>query len=330
MRDAGKHPVFLYFYHPYPLPYHAMAATLEEIVRYEQFDNLEFLATQIVEGFITGLHRSPYHGFSVEFAEHRVYNTGESTKHVDWKLYARTEKMFIKQYEEETNLRSHIVIDTSSSMLFPYKSDKISKLHFSIYCAAALIHMFRKQRDASGLCLFSDKIETLTGTKLTSTHIQLMYSYLRDLLKENAIPLNKPTATSEVLHQLADSIGKRSLVVIFTDMFSNGNTEELFSALQHLRYNKHEVILFHVKDKRMEEQFEFSNRPHIFVDMESGREIKFSPNEIRETYKQKIAEFYQELKLKCGQYQVDFVEADINEGFKNVLLPYLIKRSKLF
>lgn len=304
--------------------------SLEEIVQYEQFDNLEFIASQIVAGFITGLHRSPYHGFSVEFAEHRVYNTGESTKHVDWKLYARTEKLFIKQYEEETNLRSHIVIDTSSSMLFPYQSARISKLHFSVYCAAALIHMFRKQRDASGLCLFSDKIETLTDTKLSSTHIQMMYAYLQDLLKEGTVTLNKPTATAEVLHQLADAIHKRTLVVIFTDMFSNGNTEELLSALQHLRYNKHEVIIFHVKDKRMEEEFEFSNRPHIFIDMESGREIKFSPNEIRETYKQKIAQFYQELKLRCGQFQIDFVEADINEDFREVLLPYLIKRSKLF
>lgn len=307
-----------------------MAASLEEIVQYEQFDNLEFIASQIVAGFITGLHRSPYHGFSVEFAEHRVYNTGESTKHVDWKLYARTEKLFIKQYEEETNLRSYIVMDTSSSMLFPYKSDKISKLHFSIYCAAALIHMFRKQRDASGLCLFSDQIETLTDTKLTSTHIQLMYNRLRELLKENAIPLNKPTSTAEVLHRLADTIGKRALVVIFTDMFSNGDTEELFSALQHLRYNKHEVILFHVKDKQMEEQFEFSNRPHIFVDMESGREIKFTPNEIRETYKQKVAEFYKELELRCGQFQIDVVDADIREDFREVLLPYLIKRGKLY
>lgn len=307
-----------------------MAVKLEDIVKYEQFENLEFIASQIVEGFITGLHRSPYHGFSVEFAEHRVYNTGESTKHVDWKLYARTERLYIKQYEEETNLRSYIVMDTSSSMLFPYKSDRISKLHFSIYCAAALIHMLRKQRDASGLCLFSDRMELQTDTKLSSTHIQLMYSHLRNLLQENAVPLNKPTSTAEVLHQLSDSIGKRALVIIFTDMFSNGNIEELFSALQHLRYNRHEVILFHVKDKRMEEEFEFSNRPHIFVDMESGREIKFSPNEIRETYKKKIAEFYQELKLRCGQFQIDVVEADINEEFSKVLLPYLIKRGKLY
>lgn len=308
-----------------------MAATLEEIIQYEQFDNLEFIASQIVSGFITGLHRSPYHGFSVEFAEHRVYNNGESTKHVDWKLYARTEKLFVKQYEEETNLRSYIVLDTSSSMLFPYKSDnKISKLHFSVYCAASLIYMLRKQRDASGICLFSDKIETLTDSRLSPTHAQMKYALLQNLLRGNAVPLNKPTATAEVLHQLADSIDKRALVIIFTDMFSNGDTEELFSALQHLRYNKHEIILFHVKDKRMEEQFEFSNRPHIFIDMESGREIKFSPNEIRETYKEKIKEFYQEIKLRCGQYHIDFVEADINEGFREVLLPYLIKRSKLY
>ncbi len=304
--------------------------SLEDIVQYGQFDNLEFIASQIVAGFITGLHRSPYHGFSVEFAEHRVYNTGESTKHVDWKLYARTEKLFVKQYEEETNLRSYLVLDTSSSMLFPYQSERVSKLHFSVYCAAALIHLLRKQRDASGLCLFGDKIETLTDAKLNSTHIQMLYAHLQGLLQKDAIPLNKPTSTAEVLHQLADTIHKRSLVVIFTDMFSNGNREDLFSALQHLRYNKHEIILFHVKDKRMEENFEFSNRPHIFVDLESGREIKFSPNEIRETYKRQIADFYQELKLRCGQFQIDFVEADINEDFQNVLLPYLLKRSKLY
>lgn len=304
--------------------------SLQDIVQYEQFDHLEFIASQIVAGFITGLHRSPYHGFSVEFAEHRVYNTGESTKHVDWKLYARTEKLFVKQFEEETNLRSYLVLDTSSSMLFPYPAGRITKLHFSVYCAAALIYMLRKQRDASGLCLFSDQIEVLTDARLNTTHLQMMYAHLEALLKEHAVPLNKPTSTAEVLHQLADTIHKRSLVVIFTDMFCNGDPEELFSALQHLRYNKHEVILFHTQDKRMEEQFEFSNRPHIFIDMESGREIKFSPNEIRETYKQKIAEFYQELKFRCGQYQIDVVEADIHAGFKEVLLPYLIKRSKFY
>ena len=215
-------------------------------------------------------------------------------------------------------------------MLFPYPSAKVSKLRFSVYCAAALIHLLRKQRDASGLCLFSDRIEVLMDAKSNSTHIQTMYAHLQEILQNHSVSLNKPTSTAQVLHQLADTIQKRALVVIFTDMFSNGDTEELFSALHHLCYNKHEVILFHVKDKRMEEAFEFSNRPHLFIDLESGREIKFSPNEIRETYKQKMAEFYQELKLRCGQLRIDFVEADIDREFHEVLFPYLLKRSKLY
>lgn len=146
--------------------------------------------------------------FSVEFAEHRVYNTGESTKHVDWKLYARTEKLFVKQFEEETNLRSYLVLDTSSSMLFPYPSAKVSKLRFSVYCAAALIHLLRKQRDASGLCLFSDRIEVLTDAKSNSTHIQTMYAHLQEILQNHSVSLNKPTSTAQVLHQLADTIQK--------------------------------------------------------------------------------------------------------------------------
>ena len=157
-----------------------------------------------------------------------------------------------------------------------------------------------------------------------------MYAHLQEILQNHSVSLNKPTSTAQVLHQLADTIQKRALIVIFTDMFSNGDTEELFSALQHLCSNKHEVILFHVKDKRMEEAFEFSNRSHLFIDLERGREIKFSPNEIRETYKQKMAEFYQELKLRCGQLRIDFVEADIDREFHEVLFPYLLKRSKLY
>ena len=188
---------------------------LEDIIRYEQFDNLEFIASQIVAGFITGLHRSPYHGFSVEFAEHRVYNTGESTKHVDWKLYARTEKLFVKQFEEETNLRSYLVLDTSYFDVVSLSvGESPLKLRFSVYCAAALIHLLRKQRDASGLCLFSDRIEVLTDAKSNSTHIQTMYAHLQEILQNHSVSLNKPTSTAQVLHQLANTIQKRALVVI--------------------------------------------------------------------------------------------------------------------
>ncbi len=301
-----------------------------DIQNFQQFNNLELIARQVVEGFITGLHKSPFHGFSVEFAEHRIYNTGESTKHIDWKLYARTEKLFVKRYEEETNLRSQIVIDTSSSMLFPYKTRMQSKLAFSVYCAAALIYLLRKQRDAVGLTLFSDKVDLQTDAKLSGVHSKLIYSELSKLLQPDNIPLKKTTNTAQVLHQIADNIHKRSLVILFSDMFENTSRDKLFSALQHLRYNKHEVVLFHVTDKKREREFRFDNRPYKFIDMETGEEVKFNPNDVRDHYLHSISEFYNQIKLKCGQYTIELVEADVNSDFRDVLLPYLLKRKRLF
>lgn len=303
---------------------------LIDIQELQQFDNLELIAKQVVEGFITGLHKSPFHGFSVEFAEHRIYNTGESTKHIDWKLYARTEKLFVKRYEEETNLRSQIIIDTSSSMLFPYKNKKIqSKLAFSIYCAAALIYLLRKQRDAVGLTLFSDEIEQHTDSRLSSVHSQYIYSELNRLLTGEDNKLKKRTYGSKLLHQIAENIHKRSLVIIFSDMMDSENIEDLFSALQHFRYSKHEVILFHVSDKKYEKEFRYHNRPYRFVDMETGEEMKLNPNEIRSDYVRSMSAVNNELKMRCGQYNIDLIEADINEDFREVLLPYLLKRQKL-
>ncbi|MCK4661881.1 MAG: DUF58 domain-containing protein [Bacteroidales bacterium] len=305
--------------------------TIVDIEQFQQFDNLELIAKQVVEGFITGLHRSPFHGFSVEFAEHRLYNKGESTKHIDWKLYARTEKLFIKRYEEETNLRSQIVIDISSSMLFPHDYKGIqNKLFFSIYSAAALIYLLRKQRDAVGLTFFSDNIELHTGAKLSLSHSKLLYSELNKLLTSENIKSRKKTSASKVLHELAENIHKRSLLIIFSDMMDSDNIEDLFSALQHLRFNKHEVILFHVIDKKRETNFEYDNRPYKFIDLETGETVKFNPNEIKYNYKKLTGEFYNKIKLKCGQYKIDLIEADINSDFKNILIPYLIKRKKLF
>ncbi len=300
-----------------------------DIQQFQQFDNLELIAREVVEGFITGLHRSPFHGFSVEFAEHRLYNRGESTKHIDWKLFARTEKLFVKRFEEETNLRTHIVIDTSSSMMFPYNEKIKNKLAYSVYIAAALIYLLRKQRDAVGLTLFSDEIELHTPTRLSLVHAKLLYSNLNRLLNSDFTKDKKKTKTSKILHQIAESIHQRSLVVIFSDMFDNDDTEEMFSALQHLRHKKHEVILFHVKDKKLEQEFDFKNRPYKFVDLESGEEVKFNPNEVREEYKNAVKNFYADIKLKCGQYKIDLIETDINEDFEKVLHAYLIKRSKL-
>ena len=303
--------------------------------RLQQFGSLEFLARQVVEGFITGLHKSPFHGFSVEFAEHRQYNSGESIKHIDWKLYGRTDKLYVKRYEEETNLRCQIIIDNSSSMYFPVKPDisidNPNKITFSIYAAAALINLLQRQRDAVGLSLFSDKIELNTRARSTTVHMKYLYTEMEKLLKPISPTTRKPTDVSEAIHQIADMIHKRSLVVIFSDMLERrGKLDEMFSALQHLRYNKHEVILFHVVDKSKEIDFDYDNRPYKFVDMESGEEMKLSPLELRKQYVESVGEFVHELKLRCGKYMIDFVAADINAGIRDILHPYLIKREKLY
>jgi uncharacterized protein (DUF58 family) len=302
---------------------------LADIQQLQQFDHLEFLAREIVEGFITGLHRSPFHGFSVEFAEHRLYNRGESTKHIDWKLYARTDKMFVKKYEEETNLRSQIVIDTSSSMQYPMDEKIRNKLTFSSYCAAALIYLLRKQRDAVGLTLFSEEIELQTHARLSPAHANMLFDHLGKLILQDKSKGNKKTAASRAIHTIAESIHQRSLVIIFSDMMDDEKSDDLFQALQHLRHNKHEVILFHVTDRQRELEFDFKNRPYRFVDLESGEEIKLNPNEIRDQYVASMRNFTEELKLRCAQYRIDLIEADITEPFAKVLFNYLIKRSRL-
>jgi uncharacterized protein (DUF58 family) len=299
----------------------------------QQFSYLELLARQVVEGFITGLHKSPFHGFSVEFAEHRLYNKGEPTKHLDWKLYGRTDKLFVKRYEEETNLRCHLVIDDSSSMYFPVpdgKGSPLNKITFSICCAAALMVLLKKQRDAVGLSIFGDQVELNTHAKSSSLHHKILMTELEKRLEQISPETHRKTLAVEALHEIAESIHRRSLVIIFSDMFdSRTNPEELFSALQHLKHNKHEVILFHVVDRKKELEFEFENRPYRFVDMETGEELKLNPSEVKENYVKAINEFKSELKLRCGQYGIDFVEADINEGFEQVLLPYLVKRTRM-
>ena len=296
------------------------------------YSHLELFARQVVEGFITGMHKSPFHGFSVEFAEHRQYNTGESTRHLDWKLYAKTDKLFVKRFEEETNLRCRIIMDVSSSMDFPEMDPKEptkNKLGFSIYAAAALMELLKKQRDAYGLSYFAEDISLHTEAKTNATHQRLMYSYLEQLLEERTA--KQQTFAVDALHQLSDMIHRRSLVVIFSDMLDNSErAEELLSALQHLKYNQHEVILFHVVDKKQEVDFEFENRPYRFIDLESGEEVKLNPSEVKEHYHEQMEKQMAALRLRCGQYGIDLVEADINQGFHQILMPFLNKRKKLY
>ncbi|HNX44524.1 MAG TPA: DUF58 domain-containing protein [Bacteroidales bacterium] len=302
--------------------------------RLQPFGNLEFIARQVVEGFIVGLHKSPFHGFSVEFSEHRLYNPGESIRHIDWKLYGRTERLYVKRYEEETNLRCQIVIDNSSSMYFPVRerlsADNPNKVIFSIYSAASIMNLLHRQRDAVGLSLFSNDVELHTQAKSSSVHYKYILGELEKLLTPVSLQANKPSMVAESLHNIAENIHKRSMVILFSDMFSAGyDHAALFDALQHLKYNKHEVILFHVVDKLHELDFGYDNRPHRFVDMETGEEIKLQPSQVRTSYVRAVNDYIETIKMKCGQYRIDFVEADIKRGFRQVLFPYLLKREKM-
>ena len=294
----------------------------EEILR---IDNLELLAKQVVEGFITGLHKSPYHGFSVEFAEHRQYNSGESTRNIDWKLFARSERLYVKRFEEETNLRCQIIIDHSSSMLYPEK--KFNKLRYSVVAAASLMHIFRKQRDAVGLTTFSSQIENFIPPKSSSSHHIQLLNALHQLTTEDQE--NARTNVAGTLHEIAERMHKRSMVVIFSDMFDGVEDDVLFDALQHLKFNKHEVILFHTADYNAELNFEFDNRPYTFEDMETGERVKLFPNQIKESYTNQMAAYYAKLREKCAQYHIDYVACDINKSMDQVLLPFLVKRQKM-
>lgn len=296
------------------------------LAQVREYGNVEFLARQLVEGFITGLHKSPFHGFSVEFAEHRLYNTGESTRHIDWKVFGKTEKLFVKRYEEETNLRCHLLVDTSSSMYYPEKDN--GKITFSIMAAACLAYLLQRQKDAVSLTTFSDTVELQTQTKSTPSHVHKIFTHLEQLLQQPA-PQRK-TSAAEVIHQIAEKVNKRSLVIIFSDMFENvDKVDSLFSALQHLRHNLHEVLLFHVTDKKTEEDFAFDERPYEFIDLETGDRVKLQPNQIRGEYQQAVRNYFHELKLRCGQYKIDMIEADIARGFEQILTAYLVKRGKM-
>jgi uncharacterized protein (DUF58 family) len=297
-----------------------------DLRKIREISTIDLLAKQMVEGFITGLHKSPYHGFSVEFAEHRLYNAGESTRDIDWKVYARTDKLFTKRYEEETNLRCQLVIDNSSSMYYPVKNK--AKITFSVMASAALAYLLHKQRDAVGITTFSDTIEYQSHVKSTKTHLHKLFLELQKLLDHSQT--SKKTAVASVLHQIANKIHKRSLVIIFSDMFDNKEEiKDIINALHHLKHNNHEVLLFHVTDPKTEYEFDFEERPYLFVDLETKQKVKVQPSEVKEFYKKEIRKYYYDLKLKCGQFKIDFIEADVNEDFDKILSSYLIKRARM-
>ncbi len=291
-------------------------------------ENLELIARQVVEGFILGLHKSPFHGFSVEFAEHRLYNQGDPLRHIDWRVFGRTDKLFVKRFEEETNLRCCLVLDTSSSMQFPKDTNKVSKLQFSCVAAASLMQLMKRQLDASALALFDEEVNFMSECRSSHSHYRNLMNELQRTMSLNTE--NKTTNATAAIHRVADQMHKRSLVIIFSDMMDDAdNIEGLFAALQHLRYNKHEVILFHIVDGTQEVAFEFENRPYEFVDMESGDRIKLQPQQIKEQYIQKMNDFRREVEQRCHQYHIDRISVDLAKPVDEVLHAFLIKRNKL-
>ena len=304
--------------------------SVNSIKNIAELKNIELLAKQVVEGFITGMHKSPFHGFSVEFAEHRLYNKGESTRHIDWKLFAKTDKLYVKRYDEETNLRCHIIVDNSSSMHYPIvrnpSLDNLNKISFSAIASAALMEILKRQRDAVGLSIYSDDFEYYAPEKGSDRHRRMLLSQLEKLMHSTS---EKTTDTYKVLHQIAEKIHRRSLIFLFTDMFQTTKSEEeLFKALQHLKYNKHEVVLFHTFDGKLELNFDFDNRPKRFVDVETGEHINLYADTVKEKYKEGIEKYFNTLKTKCMQYNIDYIPVDINKGFHQILISYLVSRQR--
>ncbi|AXO80448.1 DUF58 domain-containing protein [Olleya aquimaris] len=303
----------------------------DELNKAGGFKNLEHLAKQVVEGFISGMHKSPFHGFSAEFAEHKIYNPGESTRHIDWKLFAKTDKLYTKRYDDETNLRCHIIVDNSSSMHYPkmdsFSIDKLNKAAFSALASAALMHVLKKQRDAVGLSIYSDTYDFYAPEKGSDRHHHMLLHQLEEAVKSK--PVQKQTETYAYLHQIAEKIHRRSLIFVFTDMFQvSAENDKLFEALRHLNHNKHEVVLFHVFDKNKELTFNFNNKPKRFIDVETGDFVNLYADQVKDNYENAVKSYFEEIKMKCLQYKIKYVEVDVNQSFNAILTAYFIERQK--
>ena len=303
----------------------------KELQQASGFLNFDLLAKSIVEGFISGMHKSPFHGFSAEFAEHKIYNNGESTRHIDWKLFAKTDKLYTKRYDEETNLRCHLIVDNSSSMHYPklknYSIDSLNKVGFSVLAAAAMMQLLKKQRDAVGLSVYSEALDYYAPEKGSERHHQMLMDTLNMTL--NSSQKEMGTKTYEVLHQVAEKLHRRSLIFLFTDMLQPDQaSEQLFEALRHLKHNKHELVLFHVYDKATEYNFKFDNTPRRFVDVETGGAVDLYPEALQVNYETAIAAYFKDLRLKCGQYKINYVGVDIQDGFDKILTTYMVERQK--
>ena len=301
-----------------------------QIQKISSFQHLELLANQIVEGFISGMHKSPFHGFSAEFAEHKIYNSGESTKHIDWKLFAKTDRLYTKRFEEETNLRCHLIIDNSSSMHYPKLDDHQffyeNKIGFSVLASAVLMNLLKKQRDAVGLSIYSDSYEYYAQEKGSERHHRMLLNQLEQVLQSPK--QSKKTDTITFLHQIAEKIHRRSMIILFTDMFQGEDDERLFKALQHLKHNKHKVVLFHVIDKKTEFSFNFDNTPRKFIDLETGEQVNLFAENVKTDYEKLVNSYFEKVANTCAMYKIKYVPVSVDEKFEKILTTYLVEKQK--
>ena len=282
-----------------------------------RLSNMSLRARLVVEGYIIGQHKSPFHGFSVEFAEHRAYGPGDEIRHIDWKLYGKTDRFFVKQYEEETNLRSYILLDTSRSM--EYKSNKISKLDYGNYLSAALAYLMINQQDGVGLTLFDNQIQTFIPPRSKPSHVNTILTHL------DKTGSGRDTDVGIVLHEMAERIKKRGLIILISDLFDE--TGNIINGLKHFRHNKQEIIVFHVMDRK-ELNFDFSNRTK-FKDMETDEQITTEPWKIRKIYQKAIQSYQDELRLRCREQKIDYVPLFTDQNLDLALNEYLKKRQRL-
>jgi uncharacterized protein (DUF58 family) len=283
-----------------------------------KLQGLDLIAKLVVEGFMTGLHKSPYHGFSVEFAEHRQYMPGDPMKHVDWKLYGKSDRFYVKIYEEETNLRAHLLVDASASMGYASPGN-LTKFQYASFLAAALAHMMVVQQDAVGLLLFRDKVDRMIPPRSSASHLKVLLNEL-----ERAEPAST-TRMGSALERLAERIKRRGLIILLSDLFDEPSS--VLRALKHFRHRQHEVVVFHVLDPH-EINFPFREETG-FVDMETGEEIMTQPWEIASEYRRKFEAWSEAYQRVCLENRIEYVRLSTETPYDVALLRYLEKRKRL-
>jgi uncharacterized protein (DUF58 family) len=291
--------------------------------------NMELKARLIVEGFIAGMHRSPYHGFSVEFAEYRQYMQGDNIKNVDWKAYGKTDRFYIKVFEEETNLKATILLDKSGSMGFSSHDDPakaraeaeggVDKLTYASLLGASLAYLMIGQQDAVGLCLFDDKVRSLLPHRSVRRHLLFLLAQLEKI---------EPGATTKIsntLHYIAERVKRRGLVVLISDLMDN--PDEVLMGLKHFRHRKHEVIVFHILDPR---ELDLDYRDEVeFEDLESHRKLRVEPAFLREQYSAKVNNWIDRLSRGCKEHQIDYNLLSTATPFDQALTAFLNKRVRM-